>query len=348
MNAAVSSYLPWNALDRAFGAPVLHAGFKQRPEDFRVDEDLGFEPDGAGEHLLLSIEKAGLTTFDAQAILARHFNVALRDTAFAGMKDKQGVTRQWFSLPPGKEGVTPESLQHPQLRVLQSARNSRKLRRGSHRGNRFHIVLRNPVGDRDAALARVQVLAEHGAPNYFGAQRFGYGEENVPAALAWFRGETAPERQQRGLILSAARSYLFNVLLSRRVKDGTWERSVDGDMMALAGSASTFASSRATPEELQRRLAEFDVHATGPLWGRGQLPVTGDALQREGKLPEEYPDLCTGLAEQGLEQERRPLRAQVQDLRAHFTNDSLVLEFSLTRGAYATSVLRELVHPENA
>lgn len=348
MNAAISSYLDWNSLERAFGVPVLRAGFKLQPEDFRVDEELGFEPDGTGEHLMLSIEKTGLTTFEAQAIVARHFNAPLRDTAFAGMKDKQGVTSQWFSVPAGKGGVTAGSLQHPRLRVLRSARNSRKLRRGSHQGNRFRVVLRAPVGDRDAALVRIRLLAERGVPNYFGVQRFGYNEANVPAALAWFRGETKPERQQRSLILSAARSYLFNVLLSRRVKDGTWNGWIAGDLMALAGSASTFASSRATPEELSRRLAELDIHATGPLWGRGPLPVTQDALQREHELTERYPELCAGLVTQGLEHERRPLRTQVQDMQANFTADTLVLEFSLARGAYATSVLRELVHPENA
>jgi tRNA pseudouridine13 synthase len=348
MNAAAPVYTDWETLAHAFGGPVLHATFKQQPEDFHVDELLGFEPDGAGEHLLLHIEKTGLTTFDAQAILARHFNVPLRDTAFAGMKDKQGVTRQWFSLPAGKNSAAAASLVHPHLRVLRSERNSRKLRRGTHKGNNFRIVLRMPRGDRDAALNRIGTLAAAGVPNYFGVQRFGRDEANVPAALAWFRGETQPVRTQRSLLLSAARSYLFNVNLSRRVQDQSWNGWMDGDLMALAGSASTFAAGKATPEELSRRLAEFDIHATGPLWGRGAPPVTNAALQRESELAERFPELCAGLAAQGLEQERRPLRAQVMNLQAHFAAAGLVLEFSLTRGAYATSVLRELVHLEVA
>lgn len=348
MNAAVSSYLKWDALEHAFGTPVLRAGFKQQPEDFCVHEQLGFEPDGTGEHLLLAIEKTGLTTFEAQAILAQHFNVPLRDTAFAGMKDKQGVTRQWFSVPAGMGSATAESLQHPHLRVLHSARNSRKLRRGSHQGNSFRIVLRAPAGDRDEVLARVRLLAKCGLPNYFGEQRFGRNETNVPAGLAWFRGEIAPARQQRSLLLSAARSYLFNVHLCRRVREGTWNAWIAGDVMALSGSASTFASSRATPEDLQRRLTEFDIHATGPLWGRGMPTTTDAALQQESTLAEHHPELCAGLAAQGLEQERRPLRAQVEDLQANYTADGLILEFSLARGVYATSVLRELVHLEDA
>jgi tRNA pseudouridine13 synthase len=347
MNAAVPSYLGWDTLERAFGAPVLRAAFKQQPEDFCVDEALGFEPDGTGEHLMLHIEKSGLTTFEAQAILARHYKVALKDTAFAGMKDKQGVTRQWFSLPARGDAAVATPLQNPRMRVLSVARNSRKLRRGVHKGNRFRIVLRATHGDHAAVLDRVRALAAHGVPNYFGVQRFGRDETNVPDALAWFRGEMHPTRPQRSLLLSAARSYLFNVYLSRRVRDHSWDRAIDGDVMALAGSASTFASSRATADELARRLAEFDVHVTGPLWGQGQPPVSGEALARETLLAEEFPELCAGLAAHGLEQERRPLRVRVDDLQAHFDADALILEFGLVRGAYATSVLRELVHPES-
>ena len=348
MNAAVPVYTNWDDLEHAFGEPVLHAAFKQHPADFYVDEILGFEPDGAGEHLLLHIEKTGLSTFEAQAIIARHFKVALRDTAFSGMKDKQGVTRQWFSVPAAKDFAEAMPIELPRLRVLRSGRNSRKLRRGSHKGNRFRIVLRAAVGDRDAVLNRIGVLASCGVPNYFGIQRFGRNEANVPTALAWFRGDMQPTRPQRSLLLSAARSYAFNAYLSRRVLDRSWNSWIDGDLIALAGSASTFAAGKATPEELAKRLAEFDVHATGPLWGRGAPAVTGAALRQESALAAEFPDLCAGLVAQGLEQERRPLRAQVTDLHAQFEADNLVLEFGLGRGAYATSVLRELAHLEGA
>ncbi|MDY6982098.1 MAG: tRNA pseudouridine(13) synthase TruD [Pseudomonadota bacterium] len=344
MNAAVPTYREWDSLERAFGTPPLRALFKQRPEDFCVDEILGFEPDGNGEHLLLHVEKTGLTTFDAQAVLARHFGVALRDTAFSGMKDKQGVTRQWFSVP-ARRDVDAQTLQHPGLDVLSSARNSRKLRRGSHKGNRFRIVLRNAIGDRDAALERIATIAARGVPNYFGAQRFGRGEANVPAALAWFRGETNPARPQRSLLLSAARSYLFNAYLAGRVHDGNWERWIDGEVMALAGSASTFASTRASAEELVRRLDAFDIHPTGPLWGKGGPATSSQALAQENVLAVEFPELCNGLALHGLEQERRPLRLQASDLQAQFDGDALILEFSLTRGAYATALLRELLQP---
>ena len=153
---------------------------------------------------------------------------------------------------------------------------------------------------------------------------------------------------RRSLLLSAARSYLFNSNLSGRVRDRIWNAAIDGDVMALAGSASTFASSRATTEELARRLNEFDLHVTGPLWGAGPPPVTGAALQRELRLVEQFPELCAGLAAHGLAHERRPLRARVEGFDAQFVADAVIVEFSLARGVYATSVLRELMHPERA
>jgi tRNA pseudouridine13 synthase len=338
--------LKWRELHHAWGGPVLRAGFRQQPGDFRVDEDLGFEPDGAGEHLFVAVEKTQLTTFEAQAILARHFGVPLRDTAFAGMKDKAGVTCQWFSLRTPRPPQAAEALQHPQLRVLRSVRNSRKLRRGTHKGNTFRIVLRNPAGERTSCAARVQTLAQRGVPNYFGVQRFGRNEDNVAKALAWFRGDLVPQRQERSILLSAARSYLFNVRLSARVQNGTWNNWIDGDLMQLAGTGSVFASQRATPADLQQRLQDFDIHATAPLWGSGALKVTGEALVQESALAQQHPELTAGLAAHGLAQERRALRLQVHDLRATFHDDNLLLEFGLERGAYATAVLRELLMME--
>lgn len=340
------TFTSWKTLHHAWGSPLLTATFKGQPEDFYVEEELGFEPDGAGEHLFLNIEKRGLSTFEAQSLLARHFRVPAKDIAYAGMKDKQGITRQWFSVHVRKEATPDTDLQHPQLRILRAERNSRKLRRGTHSGNRFRIVLRNPVGDRDACLARLQTVAAGGVPNYFGGQRFGRREDNTERALQWFRGETSPGRQERSLILSAARSYLFNAVLAERVGGGNWNSSLEGDVMALAGTGSTFAAERATAEELETRLQTLDIHPTGPMWGRGLPAAKGAALVLETRIISQYPELSAGLEAQGLVQERRPLRLVVANLQGSFSADALIIEFSLGRGAYATAVLREVVTTE--
>lgn len=340
----------WHKLSHAWGGPLLRGQFKLAPEDFQVEEQLGFEPDGAGEHLWLFIEKTGITTIEAQGLLARHFNVALRDTAFSGMKDRQGVTRQWFSL--HVKSFTDDRIdqfQHPHLQILRSVANSRKLRRGSHKSNHFRIALRNISGDMELCTHRLQQIDTGGVPNYFGSQRFGRADDNASKALSWFQGTTrVSDRNERSLLLSSARSFLFNAVLDKRVTSGCWNTCIDGDVMALAGTASVFASSRATPEELARRLVEFDVHPTGPLWGKGPLATSGEAALLEQRIVSGFAELAAGLEVHGLEQERRPLRLRVNELQTHFEDTVLQLEFGLDRGTYATAVLRELFVLETA
>lgn len=344
--SAAKPDMTMTALAHVFGGPVMTAAFKQQPADFLVTEVLGFEPDGSGEHLCVEIEKSGLTTFEAQALLARHFGVPLRDTAFAGMKDRQGITRQWFSLRLTRAPDRSDSFSHPRMRLLRSVRNSRKLRRGCHQGNRFRILLREPTGARDEILQRLADIAARGVPNYFGEQRFGRYGDNVEQALAWFAGGPVPARELRSLYLSAARSYLFNACLSTRVSTGSWDQCLDGEELVLAGSASHFPAARASADELQERLQRFDIHPSGPLWGKGENPVSGAVLALETALATAHPELCTGLVTHGLVQERRALRLQVAQLGGEFVPEGLLLDFALDKGSYATTVLRELATTE--
>lgn len=334
----------------AHGTPLLRARLKQNPADFRVDEELGFEPDGNGEHELLLIEKTGLTTVDAQQALSRAYGLPLQKISYAGLKDKQAVTSQWFSL--HSHHACEQKRELPAgIRVLQRVRNRRKLQRGSHRGNRFVITLRDcsELAATPAWQQRLQQIRGEGVPNYFGPQRFGFGEDNVDQAARWFAGQMPePGRNRRSMLLSAARSFIFNAVLSERVAQGSWNRIVPGEVVALAGTSATFAASRAAPDELQERLDRFDVHPSGPLWGDGAVASTGAVAELENAVGGRYPQLTTGLVRHGLRQERRPLRLQVSDLAATLQDDVLTLDFRLVRGAYATAVLRELVHTEAA
>ena len=94
---------------------------------------------------------------------------------------------------------------------------------------------------------------------------------------------------------------------------------------------------------LVHRCETMDVHPSGPLWGRGDSPAQGDALEVERAVTSAEPQLCGLLATQGLEHERRALRLPVRDLRWSLEGDDLALEFELTRGAFATAVLHEIV-----
>ena len=339
------------ALAFAFGAPQCSAVFKREPADFCVDEELGFELSGAGDHLCLQIRKTGVATPQVARLLQQAAGVREVDIGYAGLKDRQGVCVQWFSIHlPGHyaQGMPEPDIAGPGVEVLQCVRNNRKIRRGSHRGNRFRICLRelqSTLPDLTTTLsARLELIAKKGVPNYFGEQRFGNENNNVATALQMFAGELKVARGfKRSMLLSAARSQFFNAVLSQRVAEQSWESYLPGDVMNLHGSDSVFV-----PTDwdgiLQDRLQQMDIHPTGPLWGRGELRSGGEAAVLELACKTHYRLLCAGLETAGLQQARRSLRLPVEDLRWTFMQgENLELEFVLPPGTYATSVLREMV-----
>jgi tRNA pseudouridine13 synthase len=330
----------------ALGPPVCSAGFKQELADFCVVEDLGFALTGKGEHLCLQIRKAGISTPELVRMLARIAGVREHDIGFAGLKDRQGICTQWFSiyLPLEKE-LDFSTLAASGAELLRCVRNSRKIRRGSHRRNLFQIRLRgvDPAANKIDLESRLKAITREGVPNYFGAQRFGQDNGNVASAVRLFAGQLRLKRGfKRGMLISAARSFLFNELLSRRVILGNWHRYIDGDVMNLAGTDSVFTP-ECWDEILEKRLREGDIHPTGPLWGQGILRSSACALSMEQALRTGFEVLCLGLETAGLEQARRSLRLLLDDLRWQWLGETdLVLSFALPPGTYATAVLREL------
>ena len=349
-----------SGLARAHGQAVLEARLRTTPEDFRVEELPSFEPSGSGEHLLLTVEKRGMNTAFAAKRLAQWAGVGEMAIGYAGMKDRHAVTRQRFSvhLPKrvapdlaalqGAAVAATDAAPAEQLRVVEHHWHSRKLPRGALAGNRFVLVLREVHGEHAAIEARLQAIAGQGVPNYFGEQRFGREGDNIANALAMFAGRRV-RREQRGMLLSAARSQLFNRVLSARVEAGNWTglehgRGLDGEVWTLDGSRSVFGPEPFS-EVLAKRVAEFDIHPSGPLWGRGDLRSRGEvaALELTALADEESVSLRHGLEQAGLEHERRALRLKPAELRWQWLEPTaLELAFTLPPGAYATVVLAEL------
>ena len=313
------------------------------PEDFLVEELMSFVPAGEGEHLWLKVQKRGFDTEQVAKQLARFANVTRRDVGYAGMKDRHAVTVQWFSLYlPGRPD--PDFTGLPSgVKILEAARHTRKLKTGALGGNHFALVLRDCAGDREAVARRVDEIRVRGVPNYFGEQRFGRDGDNVERARAMFGGKEMPrDRKLRGIYLSAARSMLFNAVLARRVADGTWDRLLDGEAVMLNGRRSFFVP-EAYDEDFPWRLSTGDIHPSGPLWGRGELPSRGAARELESIVAGEHLEFASGLEQAGLEQERRALRVIPRDLAIEWHDAAtLRIEFSLPPGCYATALLREL------
>jgi tRNA pseudouridine13 synthase len=328
---------------RAHGEAVLKARFRVYAEDFRVDEIDGFEPAGSGEHLLLTVEKRGMNTAFAAKRIAAWAGIPEMGVGYAGMKDRHAVTTQRFSVHLPKR-VAPElaPLQSEDLRVLAHAWHNRKLPRGALAGNRFGLLLRELEGERGAIEARLQSISRDGIPNYFGEQRFGRAGDNVEAARRMFANpRDRMKREQRSMLLSAARSELFNSVLAARIAEGSWASGTEGEVWMLDGTHSVFGPEAMT-EATRTRVDAQDIHATGPLWGEGELRTQSRARELEEAALAPFADLRKGLEDARMKQERRALRVRVHDLEWEWRDEGLLLRFRLGPGAYATEVLAEL------
>ncbi len=328
---------------RAHGAPLPPAELKAVPEDFHVEERLSFEPSGAGPHWLLRVEKRSANTRWVAAEIARLAGVAAGEVGYAGLKDRHAIAVQWFSVPSlASAAEFWLNTRTPEFKVLEARANLRKLRVGALSGNRFRIRLRHVMWSREQLDSKLDALRAHGVPNYFGPQRFGRDGYNLDRAAAWMQSGSAPRgRAERSFALSAARSLVFNAVLARRVEAGDWSQLAPGDLASLEGSGSHF-SVTAVDDELRRRLGEFDIHPSGPLWGRGLPASQGQALQHELEVSREYAALIDLLGAQGLTQERRALRCAIRELSSERDANTLTLSFTLGRGQFATAVLREI------
>ncbi|HEY9052910.1 MAG TPA: tRNA pseudouridine(13) synthase TruD [Gammaproteobacteria bacterium] len=332
----------FDSLARAHGSSLINGIVKSRHEDFRVDEIMPVEPSGEGEHLWLKIEKKGSNTEWVARQLAKLAGVKSMAVSYAGLKDRHGITTQWFSIHlPGQADpdltVLPED-----VHILQAIRHNRKLKRGTLSGNHFSLCIRDISGPLDLLEQRLQSIAEQGIPNYFGEQRFGHDMGNLDQAEKLFQGELKRlDRHERGLYLSAARSWIFNLVLSERIRQNNWNSYLSGDVFMLDGRSACFADDHS--DDLLERIQHMQIHPTGPLWGKGESMAKKDCLDLEMTIASSCKLFCEGIAAAGMDQERRALRLAVKQMHWQFNNDQLLLDFELSAGSFATMVLREII-----
>lgn len=339
--AADAARLAALAPPTAHGAPAAEAVVRACAEDFVVEEDLGFAPAGAGAHLLLRVRKTGANTPWVARELARLVRCRPQEVGYAGLKDRRAVATQWFSVPRPRAPLELVSMRGEGFEVLEAQAHSRKLPRGALAGNRFAVRLRAADGAwlAERLAPRLAAIAARGVPNYFGPQRFGRDGANLDPVAGDLARLPAAER---GFRLSAARSVVFNAVLAARVGDGSWERVVAGDLANLDGRGSIFAV-ESVDETLAARCSRLEIHPTGPLWGAGE-PRTGAGVRAlEGRIGAEFATECALCVAAGMTQERRSLRLRVAELECVVESDAVVLRFRLTRGSFATAVLRELI-----
>lgn len=334
-----------NDMAYAYGHPMLTGVIRTHSKDFMVDEKFAFDFSGEGEHALIHIKKTDTNTDWLARQIAELAGLKKGDISYAGLKDRHAVTTQWFSVwLPGKPDPDWTLLNSDNVEVLTSCRHNRKLRRGSLRGNQFTLIVRQIEGETSDLEDRMNMIKQKGVPNYFGEQRFGIDGKNLEKAEIMFGGRREKDRFKRSIYLSAARSAMFNDVLSQRVEMNKWADAISGDVMLLDNSRSHFLALE-IDEKIIQRLKEHDIHPSGPLWGRGELLSKDTVFEIENKLPDNFKVFDLGLKNARLDQDRRSLRLSVKDLQWNYDkNENLLkLSFFLPAGGYATSVLREIV-----
>ena len=367
--------------------PLKQATYKTHTTDFIVNELLPLEFTGEGEHLWLHIQKSGMNTAYLAKLLSEWAEIPLRDVGFSGLKDRHALTTQWFSLRipkkqlPDSEFAPVDISANESVTILEQQWHNKKLNRGTHRANQFIITLRDiefasfeaslslQVSASEQLMSAKQAVEQHlttisqsGVPNYFGPQRFGRSGNNIREALSLF-ARPAPEirpqpnkgkrkrvpREQNSMELSAARSLIFNEILAARVRDGSWNTGLAGEVFNLDGSGSIFASDE-IDHTLRARLETGDIHPTAVLWGTSNEKVSGKAAAMETDIVAQSPllmQLAVGLEQRDIKAQRRALRLPIEALSWEWEDKEdgqiLVLNFTLTTGSFATSVLASLV-----
>lgn len=328
--------------------PGIGGRIRTAPEDFQVDERPLYLPCGEGEHLYVKITKRGLSTPDLVRRLSSTFGVKAQAIGVAGLKDARAVTTQMMSL----QGVKPEQVARLKiedhiLHVEVLGRHRNRLRTGHHAGNRFRLIIRDVAGQAAEAVPAVfEQLVRRGVPNYFGPQRQGRGGDNYQIGAALLndpRQRDKMNRAKRIWYLNSYQSFLFNRMLAKRID--RIDRIFVGDWATKLENGACFQVEDAEKE--QPRVDRFEISPTGILfgsrvsWASGEPGRIEEAVIAEAGTAREA--LVAAAKACGFRGERRAYRVPLEELEWSLDGSVLTLAFALPPGAYATSVLRELM-----
>lgn len=340
---------PWpeaEALIYPYGEPLQTGVIKSQTDDFRVIENLGFEPCGEGEHLFLYIEKTNLTTQDLIEQIAREFSIKPRDIGYSGLKDKHAVTQQWLSLHLPGQMNSLDILSSSHYTLLQHGWHNKKIRSGSHRSNTFEVIVRGVAKLSDQTKQQINDAKAFGMANYFGEQRFGVRQDNVERAIHTFTNERRTRklsRTKRSLYISALRSFLFNQILSRRLEQDHWLQPLQGDVYMLSGSHSIFSD--AIDSNILDRYQQQDISSAASLFGDGDSMLSDNALAIEDAVFHQYPEIVGCLAAQKVKRQMRTTRVTVEGFNVvhDAETQSLTVSATLPSGCFFTTLLQHFI-----
>jgi tRNA pseudouridine13 synthase len=328
--------------------PGIGGRIRTTPEDFQVVERPLYVPCGTGEHLYVRVTKRNLSTPDLVQRLSSTLGIKAQAIGVAGLKDARAVTTQMVSL----HGVEADRLTRiptdDRMLVIEVlGRHRNRLRTGHHAGNTFRLVIRDVVEHaHETVPLMMATLVRRGVPNYFGPQRQGWEGDNYRTGAALLADKARRDKMSRAKrmwYLNSYQSYLFNRMLARRID--RLDRILTGDWAMKSDNGACFLVEDADRE--QPRADRFEISPTGILFGSRVSWASGEpgeieqaVLAEEGTTQEQLVQAAKAC---GFRGERRSLRVQLLELKWTLEGSVLTISFALPPGAYATSVLRELM-----
>jgi tRNA pseudouridine13 synthase len=329
--------------------PGIGGEIKAEPAHFVVEEVPLYEPVGEGEHVYVRLTREGWTTRALQRELVSLFGLREVDVGCAGLKDKQARVTQTFSLlvrDVDEAKVAHRIEEALPVEVVWARRHRNKLRRGHLLGNRFRIVVLHPEPE---AMARAEGIAQalqaHGLPNFYGAQRFGIEGDNAQRGREVLLSGRGPrERWLKRFLLSAYQAALFNTWLTERIRRGWFERLLAGDIAKKTDTGGLFEVMDAAVE--LPRFQQREITYTGPIYGARMRWASGEPGELERMLLETAEVTTEMLRRARLDGSRRPALLFLNDLSIEPHPNGLLFTFTLPKGAYATTLLREFMKTE--
>ncbi|TDR22518.1 tRNA pseudouridine(13) synthase TruD [Marinicella litoralis] len=336
----------FDALFPTLNTVSAHGLIRQAPEDFMVFEHNELNFTESGEHLWLKVEKVNCNTAWVATQISSACKVPARQVGFAGLKDRHAITQQWFSvqLPKISDLAVIQAKLPAEVKIIECHWHKSKIKTGFLTYNEFKLRVRGISSGQNQIEENIEAVQLQGVPNYFGPQRFGHDMNNIEQAKDWFAGKIKVNNKNlRGLLISTARSHIFNLIVAHRINNQTWHQVIPGDVLQLNASHSWFPAHEATTDELARRLSAFDLHITAAMWGEDPVQSTDQCAAIENQIAKTQADYQAGFTTHRVKQDRRAIRIHPKEMTHQWDGNDLLIGFKLQAGAYATSILREVL-----
>lgn len=329
---------------------------KHCPEEFSVNENISLLYSEEGTYSYYLLAKKGYSTFDAVRIIAEYFGLPGTEICYAGLKDEDGVTQQTISIVQNLDDDLLEVFNKQYTRttsfvkLLRIGAGSAPLKIGGLNGNSFLITVRNV--DQYVGNAFPKVSQTIFYLNYFGEQRFGLPGQpklthQIGEALILGEFDRALDLVQQSGSAESINAGLF------KKNSREFFKSLDSRLLMFYTSA---YSSYQWNQSLRKKLQDTDVHTevifseeeTIPfLYATSQQHIIRMLLNTEQQenytLYSVNPDLSFSIS-----YSKRPTVLQttirvfdIEDDEIFPERKKLKLSFSLLKGSYATTMIRQ-------